>query len=74
MADGNRVHSGAVAADTRVLPMGSLIHVEGYGQYTVTDTGGAIKGSRLDLWIPNCSAAKKFGRRTVRVRISRYGY
>ncbi len=67
MANGQTVHSGAIAADPRVLPLGTVVHIEGLGTYTVKDTGGAIKGNRIDIWMPN--NAMKFGRRNVRLRV-----
>ncbi len=67
MANGQTVHLGAIAADPRVLPMGTVVHIEGMGQYVVKDTGGAIKGTRIDIWMP--SGAMKFGRRNVKLRV-----
>ena len=54
-ASGAKVQDGVtVAADTSVLPMGSKIYIEGMGWRTVQDRGGAIKGKKLDIYIPNC--------------------
>jgi 3D (Asp-Asp-Asp) domain-containing protein len=67
---GHGVRRGLVAADPRVLPMGSRIFVNAgawSGMYLVSDTGGAIKGRRLDIWVPSCAEAKRFGRRSVQV-------
>ncbi len=69
MANGQTVHSGAVAADPRVLPLGTVIYIEGMGTYTVKDIGGGIKGNKLDIWMPSTASCLKFGRRTVKVRI-----
>ena len=69
-ANGGGVRRGIVAADPRVLPLGSKIYLNAgpySGTYTVTDTGGAIKGNILDIWVPNCSEAIRFGRRTITV-------
>jgi 3D (Asp-Asp-Asp) domain-containing protein len=64
---------GIVAADPKVLPIGTRIRVEGAGsysgEYTVTDTGPAVKGHEIDIYIPNGQEAKNFGRRKVRVEI-----
>jgi len=71
-ANGGSVRRGVVAADPRVLPLGSKIQVNAgsySGTYTVTDTGGAIKGKILDVWVPSCGEANKFGRRTVQVTV-----
>ena len=69
-AMGHGVRRGLVAADPRVLPMGSRIFVNAgqwSGMYLVSDTGGAIKGKRLDIWVPSCAEARRFGRRSVQV-------
>lgn len=67
---GHSVRRGIIAADPRVLRLGSTITVNGggySGTYLVSDTGGSIKGKRLDIWMPNCSEARRFGRRSVQV-------
>jgi 3D (Asp-Asp-Asp) domain-containing protein len=69
-ATGQGVRRGLIAADPRVLPLGSKVYIEAgawSGIYTVADTGGAIKGKRLDIWVPGCGEARKFGRRSVQV-------
>lgn len=69
-ATGQGVRRGLIAADPRVLPLGSKVYIEAgawSGVYTVADTGGAIKGKRLDIWVPGCGEARKFGRRSVQV-------
>ena len=69
---GHSVRRGIVAADPRVLKLGSkvLITAGSYtGQYLVSDTGGGVKGKELDIWVPSCREARRFGRRTVTVSI-----
>ena len=69
-ASGSSVRRGIVAADPRILPLGTRINLNAgsySGSYTVADTGGAIKGRKLDIWVANCSEAKRFGRRSVSV-------
>jgi len=69
-ANGGGVRRGIVAADPRVLPLGSQIQLNAgsySGTYTVADTGGAVKGRKLDIWVPSCSEAIRFGRRNVMV-------
>jgi len=69
---GHGVRRGLVAADPRVLRLGSkvLITAGSYtGQYLVSDTGGGVKGKELDIWVPSCSEARRFGRRTVTVSV-----
>jgi 3D (Asp-Asp-Asp) domain-containing protein len=71
-ATGGSVRRGIVAADPRVLPLGTRIYLNagGYsGSYVVADTGGGVKGRKLDIWVPNCSEAMRFGRRSVSVNI-----
>jgi 3D (Asp-Asp-Asp) domain-containing protein len=69
-ASGGGVRRGIVAADPRVLPLGSRIQLNAgaySGTYVVADTGGAIRGRILDIWVPSCAEANRFGRRTVHV-------
>jgi 3D (Asp-Asp-Asp) domain-containing protein len=69
-ASGSNVRRGLVAADPRVLPLGSRIQIHNgayNGTYTVADTGGGIKGRRLDIWMPSCVEAVRFGSRSVSV-------
>ena len=69
-AMGHGVRRGLIAADPRVLKLGSKVVINAgpwSGTYLVSDTGGAIKGKKLDIWVPSCSEARKFGRRNVQV-------
>ena len=71
-ANGGNVRRGIVAADPRVLPLGTRISMNAgsySGSYTVADTGGAVRGRKLDIWVPSCSEAIRFGRRTVTVAV-----
>lgn len=59
-----------IAVDPRVIPLGSKVWVEGYGEAVAGDTGGAIKGNRIDVLLPSESyAASNWGRRTVQVKV-----
>jgi 3D (Asp-Asp-Asp) domain-containing protein len=60
-----------IAVDPGVIPLGSKVWVEGYGYAVAGDTGGAIKGRRIDLFMPSHAAASSYGRKTVRVKIYR---
>ena len=62
-ATGMRVGYGAIAVDPRVIPLGSKLYVEGYGYGFACDTGGAIKGNRLDLAFPTNSQCNAYGRK-----------
>ncbi|NLC83158.1 MAG: hypothetical protein GX748_18445 [Lentisphaerae bacterium] len=70
-ASGSKAQHGTIAADTSVLPFGTIIYVPGYGYGRVEDRGGAIKGNKLDLWFPSHDAAKRWGRKRMRVRVWR---
>jgi len=75
-ASGRMVSRGLIAADPSVLPLGSRVRLEhpGYsGEYVVADTGGAIRGRRIDIWTPSASEAMRFGRRTVKLTVLSYG-
>lgn len=58
-----------IAVDPRVIPLGSKVYVEGYGYAIAGDTGGAIKGNKIDVFIPTKSAALKWGRKTVKIKV-----
>jgi uncharacterized protein YabE (DUF348 family)/3D (Asp-Asp-Asp) domain-containing protein len=58
-----------IAVDPSVIPLGSKVWVEGYGYAVAGDTGGAIKGNKIDLFMPNKSDALAFGRKQVKVKI-----
>lgn len=60
-----------VAVDPSVVPLGSKVYVEGYGYATAADTGGAIKGDKIDLLFPSVAEAFRWGRKRVRMRIYR---
>jgi 3D (Asp-Asp-Asp) domain-containing protein len=73
---GVRTRTGIIAADPRVLPVGSVVRIidgTASGIYTVMDTGRAIKDREIDIFIPDCERAKKFGEQNVRVRVLRHG-
>ena len=69
---GHGVRRGIIAADPRILRLGSKVALDagGYtGQYLISDTGGGIRGRRIDIWVPSCAEARRFGRRTVTVSL-----
>lgn len=64
-----------VAADSRVLPLGTLVSVPGYDEgrvVPVLDRGGAIKGNKLDVLYPTHEIAKRWGRRSLTVTVWEY--
>ncbi|MFE4429523.1 LysM peptidoglycan-binding domain-containing protein [Peribacillus butanolivorans] len=58
-----------VAVDPSVIPLGSKVYVEGYGYATAEDTGSAIKGNRVDIFIPNEQDALNWGVKNVKIQI-----
>ncbi|MFN0088451.1 MAG: 3D domain-containing protein [Blastocatellia bacterium] len=73
---GAYVRRGVIAADPRVLPLGSVVQVKAgvwSGTYIVHDTGGLIKGNIIDVWVPSNQEARKFGRRKVKLHVLRFG-
>lgn len=71
-ASGVYVRRGIIAADPRVLPLGSLVEVNAgsySGTYVVADTGRKIKGNKIDIWVSKCPEAIRFGRRFVKLTL-----
>lgn len=76
-ASGVHAHSGIIAADPGLLPIGSLVSITEpsryAGTYTVMDTGAAVRGHRIDIFMPSCASARKFGRHVLRLTVVRRG-
>jgi len=75
-ASGEYTRPGVVAADPRILPLGSVVrvHAEQYsGIYHVRATGGRVRGRHIDIYLPSTCDAIRFGRRIVRVEVLRRG-
>lgn len=75
-ASGRLVAKGIIAADRRILPLGTRVRLDSgsyTGEYLVADTGGAIRGRRIDVWVPTGSEAMRFGRRPVKLTVLAYG-
>jgi 3D (Asp-Asp-Asp) domain-containing protein len=73
---GTYVRRGVIAADPRVLPLGSVIQLKAgkySGVYSVQDTGRLVKGKIVDLWVPSYDEAIQFGRRNVKLQVLRWG-
>ncbi len=60
---------GTVAVDPRVIPLGSRLYVEGYGFGVAQDTGGFIKGNRIDVFLETEAETRRWGRKPVKVYI-----
>ena len=61
-ATGLPVGPGIVAVDPTVIPLGTRMRIPGYGDGVAADTGGGVKGARIDVWMASCSAASAFTR------------
>jgi 3D (Asp-Asp-Asp) domain-containing protein len=75
-ASGMRVAKGVIAADPRVLPLGTRVRLEAgpySGEYVVADTGSAVRGRKIDVWVPSHHEACRFGRRNIKLSILSYG-
>jgi len=74
---GEETRHGYVAADLKVIPLGSLIYIESPlmgGAYQVMDIGSKVKGKSIDIFLPGYERCRMFGRRKVRVKVLRYGF
>lgn len=65
------VRRGVVAVDPKLIPLGTKLHVPGYGPGLAADVGHAIKGRIIDLWFPSTAKAREWGRRTVTITVYR---
>lgn len=75
-ASGQMVSKGLIAADPRVLPLGSRVRLEAgaySGEYLVADTGALVRGRRIDIWTPSTREAMRFGRRPVKLTVLSLG-
>jgi 3D (Asp-Asp-Asp) domain-containing protein len=70
MRTGVRTRDGMAAGDPRVLPLGSVVRVsrpngDPIGIFVIMDTGGAIRGNDIDLYVDSCAEARRWGRHPV---------
>jgi rare lipoprotein A len=72
---GAKTRRGIIAADPRLLPLGTKVKVSNAGRYSghyvVKDTGRKVKGRKIDLLMPSHREARRFGKRDVRVKVVR---
>ena len=78
-ASGVGVRTGIAASDPSILPVGSVVNISTHdvkynGVYTIMDTGPAVQGRTLDLYMWSCHEALRFGRRPVELRVLRFGW
>ncbi|TYR72925.1 DUF348 domain-containing protein [Rossellomorea vietnamensis] len=58
-----------IAVDPSIIPLGTKVYVDGYGYAVAADTGGAIKGNKIDVFFPSKSEAYRWGRKQVKIKI-----
>jgi 3D (Asp-Asp-Asp) domain-containing protein len=68
-ATGLPVQHGVIATDPSYIPLGTRLFVPGYGEGVAADTGGAVIGWTIDLWVSSCAEAGAYGRQTVTITI-----
>lgn len=71
-ASGRGVTRGIIAADRRLLPLGTRVRIDAghySGEYLVADTGGAVRGRKIDIWVPSTGEAMRFGRRGIKLTV-----
>ena len=78
-SSGVPAQSGVAASDPSLLPVGSVVEIDASdarynGIYTVMDTGPAVQGRQVDLYMWNCNEALQFGRRPIRLTVLRLGW
>ena len=78
-ASGVPVQSGIAAADPQLLPVGTVVEIESLPQkyngiYTIMDTGPAVQGREVDVYMWSCNEALQFGRRPIRLTVLRLGW
>jgi len=76
---GVAVQAGMAAADTALLPLGTVVEVDSPdsrydGIYTILDTGPAVQGTLIDIYMWSCHEALQFGRRPIRLSVLRLGW
>jgi 3D (Asp-Asp-Asp) domain-containing protein len=76
---GVAAQTGVAAADPRLLPVGSVIEIDSIetrytGIYTIMDTGPAVQGRQVDIYMWSCNEALQFGRRPIRLVVLRLGW
>lgn len=75
-SSGSAPARGVIAADPAVLPLGTRVWVDAgafSGEYIVGDTGGSVRGRRIDIWTPTANEARRFGRRMVKLTVLSLG-
>jgi len=68
-ATGKEIKKGMIAVDSKIIPLGTRIEIKDMGVFVAEDTGGKIKGNRIDIYFETKEEAKEFGRQAIWVRV-----
>ena len=68
-ATGKEIKEGMIAVDRKIIPLGTQIEIKDVGVFVAEDTGGNIKGNRIDIYFETKEEAKEFGRQVIWVRV-----
>ena len=68
-ATGKEIKKGMVSVDPKIIPLGTRIEIKDTGLFVAEDTGGKIKGNRIDIYFETKEEAKEFGCQTIWVRV-----
>ncbi len=68
-ATGKEIKEGMIAVDRKIIPLGTQIEIKDIGIFVAEDTGGKIKGNRIDIYFETKEEAKEFGRQVIWVRV-----
>jgi 3D (Asp-Asp-Asp) domain-containing protein len=69
-ATGKEIKKGMIAVDPKVIPLGTEVEIKDMGFFTAEDTGGWIKGNRIDIYFETKEQAEQFGRQVIWVKIT----
>ena len=67
-ATGKEIRKGMIAVDPKVIPLGTLVEIKDIGTFIAEDTGGKIKGNRIDIYFESKEEARQFGKQGIWVR------
>ena len=68
-ATGMEVHEGIIAVDPKMIPLGTEVEIKNLGKFIAEDTGGKIKGNRIDIYFSSKAEAEKFGKQGIWLRM-----
>lgn len=68
-ATGKEIYEGVIAVDPKIIPLGTVVEIKDLGKFIAEDTGGKIKGNRVDIYFNSKEEAKKFGTKSIWLRI-----